>query len=431
MPKKAKELSALEVKRLTEPGFHFVGEVPGLALQVLPTGGRTWVLRTMIGTKRRDMGLGGFPEVTLADARSKAREARQKIKDGIDPIAQSQVVRSALRAADAVVLTFRDAASRYIEAHRPSWSNEKHLADWSSSLEQYVHPHIGSLNVADIRIAHVLTVLEQPVPVDRKAKQTGKFWECRTETASRVRGRIEVILDWCKGRGHRSGDNPAAWKGNLDAQLPKPERVHRVAHYPAVQLDQMGAFMTDLRQREGITARALEFAVLCAARSGEVRGMRWGEIDAATGVWTVPADRMKAKKEHRVPLSKPALELLAGLPRIEGNGLVFPAPRGGELSDMGLNAIMRRMDYLDRDGRKAVPHGCRSTFRDWVAERTNYPRDLAEMALAHTIGNQVEAAYRRGDMMEKRRSMMKAWADFCAEVRNDNVVGIGHKKTAA
>lgn len=190
--------------------------------------------------------------------------------------------------------------------------------------------------------------------------------------------------------------------------------------------------MTDLRQREGVTARALEFAVLCAARSGEVRGMRWGEIDAATGVWTVPADRMKAKQEHRVPLSKPALELLAGLPRIEGNDLVFPAPRGGELSDMGLNAIMRRMDYLDRDGRKAVPHGCRSTFRDWVAERTNYPRDLAEMALAHAIGNQVEAAYRRGDMMEKRRSMMQAWADFCAvAVRNDNVVGIGHKKTAA
>jgi integrase len=268
--------------------------------------------------------------------------------------------------------------------------------------------------------------------VDRKAKQTGKFWECRTETASRVRGRMEVILDWCKGRGHRSGDNPAAWKGNLDAQLPKPERVRRVAHYPAVQLDQMGAFMTDLRQREGVTARALEFAVLCAARSGEVRGMRWGEIDAATGVWTVPADRMKAKQEHRVPLSKPALELLAGLPRIEGNDLVFPAPRGGELSDMGLNAIMRRMDYVDRDGRKAVPHGCRSTFRDWVAERTNYPRDLAEMALAHAIGNQVEAAYRRGDMMEKRRSMMQAWADFCAvAVRNDNVVGIGHKKTAA
>lgn len=407
MPKVAKELGALEVKRLTTPGLHFVGQVPGLALQVLPTGGRTWVLRSVVGTRRRDMGLGGYPEVGLADARTKARNAREQIKSGVDPIAQARATRSALRAAQSAALTFEQAASRYIATHRPSWRNAKHAAQWEASLTQYAYPHIGQLNVADIGLAHILNIFEQEVPVDRRGKGSavGKLWEVRTATATRLRGRIEAILDWAKGRGHRSGDNPAAWKGNLDAQLARPERIREVVHHRAMPIDAIGEFLAGLQKREGMAARALEFAILTAARSGEVRGMRWEEIDGAT--WAIPANRMKAGREHRVPLSKAALRLLEQLPRFEGEDFVFPAARGGTMSDMALTSVMRRM------GRNEVPHGFRSTFRDWAAERTNFPNEMAELALAHTISNAVEASYRRGDMFEKRRRMMEAWAMFC------------------
>lgn len=408
MPKLARELSAIEVKRLSTPGLHFVGQVPGLALQVLPTGGRTWVLRSTVGARRRDMGLGGYPEISLADARLKARAAREQIRDGIDPIAQARATRSALRAAASAALTFEQAASRYVTAHRPSWRNAKHAAQWEASLAQYVYPHIGQLNVADIGLPHILNVFEQAVPVDRRGKgsEVGKFWEVRTETATRLRGRIEAILDWAKGRGHRSGDNPAAWKGNLDAQLARPERIKAVVHHRAMPIDAIGAFVAELRQRDGMAARALEFAILTAARSGEVRGMRWNEVESTT--WVIPATRMKAGREHRVPLSKAAMRILAQLPRFEGEDTVFPAARGGSMSDMSLTAVMRRM------GRDEVPHGFRSTFRDWAAERTHFPNEMAELALAHTISNAVEASYRRGDMFEKRRTMMEAWATFCA-----------------
>ncbi len=426
MPKLAEPLSALEVKRLTSPGLHFVGEVPGLALQVLSTGGRTWVLRVTVGSKRRDMGLGGFPEVTLAEARAKAREARQKIRQGIDPVAQAQAARQAIKASEMASLSFAQAAARYVEAHRPSWRNAKHAKQWVATLESYAYPRIGQLSVADLTIAHILQVLEQPVPIERGSKKMGKLWECRTETASRLRGRLEVVLDWCRGRGYRSGDNPAAWKGNLDAQLPPPGRIAKVVHYAAVPIDQMATFTAELRRQEGIAPRALEFAILCAARSGEVRGMSWGELDEVAGIWTVPGHRMKAGREHRVPLSEAALAVLKSLPRMEGTELVFPAPRGGQLSDMALTAVMRRLGF------KEVPHGFRSTFRDWVSERTNFPGEMAEVALAHTIGNAVEAAYRRGDQLEKRRTLMQAWADFCRLNSNGyNVVGIGQAKHAA
>lgn len=400
MPKKARELTALEVKRLTNPGLHFVGEIPGLALQVLPTGGRTWVLRMMVGAKRRDMGLGGYPEVSLADARAKARVARDRVRAGVDPIAEAQAARSALRAAQAAAMTFRQAAELFIDTNRSGWSNAKHAAQWASSLTRYVYPIIGQLNVQDIGRAHVLAVLEQHVGKE------GKFWECRTETAERVRGRIEKVLDWAKGRGHRTGDNPATWKGNLDAVLPKAKRIKKVEHHPAVSLDEMAGFFSDLQQREGTAARALEFVILTAARSGEVRGMTWSEVDMNSGAWVVPAERMKAGKEHRVPLSSLAVSLLERMPRHEGNDLVFPSPRGGLMSDMSLTAVMRRMD------REEVPHGFRSTFRDWAGELTHYPRDMAEMALAHAIASATEASYRRGDMFEKRREMMEDWADF-------------------
>ena len=400
MPKKIHELSALEVRRKATPGLHFVGGVPGLALQVLPTGGRTWILRVVIAGRRRDMGLGGFPEVGLAQARAKAAELRDQIRAGRNPLAEVQAARSALRAQALSTMTFRQASEKYIETHRPSWSNPKHAAQWENTLIQYAFTTIGELDVNHINVAHILKILEQQV------NEEGKLWEVRTETASRLRGRMEKVLDWAKGRGLRSGDNPAAWRGNLEAMLPKATKLQKVEHHPAVALDDLGTFMIELRKCDGIAAQALEFLILTAARSGEVRGVTWSEIDEANQIWIIPASRMKAKKEHRVPLSSAASKLLSVIPRFEGVDLVFPAPRGGKLSDMSLTAVMRRMK------RKEVPHGFRSTFRDWAAERTNYPRDLAEMALAHSIGNAVEAAYRRGDMLEKRRMMMTEWAQF-------------------
>lgn len=393
MPRVAEPLSALEVKRLVKPGYHAVGEVPGLCLQVVESGARTWVLRVTVGSKRREMGLGGYPAVTLADARTKARELRERASDGADPVAERLAARSARRAAQAAAMTFDECAKAYITAQAPGWRNPKHRQQWENTLATYASPIIGKLLVQDVNKAHVLAILEP-------------IWTTKTETATRLRGRIESVLDWAKGRELRRGDNPAAWRGNLDVDLPKPEKVSKVEHHAAVPIDEAGAFMARLRTAEGTGARALEFAILTAARSGEVRGAKWSEIDLETGVWTVPGERMKAGREHRVPLSRPALDLLAALPRAAGIDLLFPAPRGGVLSDMTLTAVMRRM------GVEAVPHGFRSTFRDWAAERTAYPRDAAEMALAHTIGDKVEAAYRRGDLFDKRRRMMDDWATF-------------------
>lgn len=403
MPKQAAELGPLAVSRLTEPGLHFVGGVPGLALQVAPTGARTWVLRMMVAGRRRDMGLGGFPAVTLAQARDAAREARAKVRDGIDPIEQSRAARSKLQAEQAAALTFDQCAAKFIKAHTPSWSNPKHAQQWTNTLQTYASPVLGELLVRDVELSHVLAVLEP-------------IWHAKTETASRVRGRMEQVLDWATARGYRQGLNPARWRGHLDKLLPAPAKVAKVEHHDALPVGEVGAFMVKLRAAAGMGARALEFAILTAARSGEVRGARWDEIDLAGAVWTIPADRMKAGREHRVPLTVPALALLQALPRMADCPLVFPSARNGELSDMTLSAVLRRMKV------GAVPHGFRSTFRDWAAERTNYPREVAEMALAHTIGDKVEAAYRRGDLFEKRRRLMDDWAAFLARVEQPGVV---------
>lgn len=394
MARKAKELGPLAVSKLNTPGLYFVGGVAGLALQVLPTGGRTWVLRATMSGRRRDMGLGGFPDVPLADARAAARNARELIRTGKDPIEEARAAASAKLASRAKDLTFREAAAAYIAAHETGWRNAKHAAQWKSTLTTYAYPQIGSLLVRDVELTHVLSILEP-------------LWSTKTETASRLRGRIEQVLDWATARGHREGLNPARWRGHLDKLLARPSKVTRVTHRAALPVAEVGEFFIALRAADGMGARALEFAILTAARSGEVRGATWAEIDLQAGIWTVPGNRMKAGREHRVPLSGPAIKLLQALPRVEGSALVFSAPRGGPLSDMTLTAVLRRM------GVAAVPHGFRSTFRDWASERTNYPRDAAEMALAHTIGDKVEAAYRRGDLFEKRRRMMADWATFC------------------
>lgn len=409
MGRKAKELGALAVARLTDPGLHFVGGVSGLGLQVLPSGGRTWVLRAMMGTKRRDMGLGGYPDVTLAGARQAARDARVKLNAGIDPIDEKRAVRSALNAAQGKSMTFKACAEAYMAAHEAGWRNAKHRQQWTNSLATFAYPVIGQLLVSHVEQPHVMLILDP-------------IWRTKTETAKRLRGRIERVLDWATGRKLRSGDNPARWKGLLQTQLPAPGKVVRVQHHAAVPVSEIGTFMKRLREAEGMGAHALEFLILTAARSGEVRGATWDELDLEAKVWTVPAERMKAGKEHRAALSPAAVKLLCSLPRMAATELVFPATRGGQLSDMTLTAVMRRM------GTNAVPHGFRSTFRDWAAEKTNYPRDAAEMALAHTIGDKVEAAYRRGDLFEKRKLMMADWAAFCAKAEDGIVVPMKRKR---
>jgi integrase len=398
MPKIAKELSALQVSRLLEAGHHAVGGVTGLYLYVTATGARSWVLRIEVGKKRKHMGLGGFPSVTLAMAREQARMARSEFRAGLDPIAARRKAVSKRLAEQLNAVTFESAAKAYIDAHGDTWKNPKHRAQWSATLATYAFPVIGNLQTAHVTQAHVLAVLEP-------------IWKTKNETAARLRGRIEAVLDWATVRGYREGENPARWKGRLDKLLPAPAKIQKTVHRKALPIDAVPQFMRDLRDKEGVTARALEFVVLTAARSGEVRGATWGEIDLDAAVWVVPGDRMKAGREHRVPLCTQAVELLKKMPRFVGNEHVFPSPRGKVLSDMALLAVMRRMEV------DAVPHGFRSTFRDWVGERTDYPRELAEQALAHTLENKVEAAYRRGDALEKRRTMMQEWSDFLYETK--------------
>ncbi|SDI73464.1 tyrosine-type recombinase/integrase [Salipiger marinus] len=430
MPRVAKELSALDVKRLQHPGrgrnaTFAVGGVAGLMLQITPNNGRTWLLRVTVGAQRREIGLGGFPDVTLAQARERAREAKDQIRRGIDPVQDRKAAKAALVAAQRRGMSFADATDKYLAAKLDAFRNPKHRQQWQNTLQTYAMPELGPMLVDEIAVQDVLRVLEP-------------IWQSKTETASRLRGRIEAVLSWATVAGHRTGDNPARWGGNLKELLPAAAKVAKQRNQPAVPVDDAPRWFTAVRAREGMGARALEFAALTASRSQEVRGALWDEIDLEAGLWTIPAARMKMDREHRVPLTPEAVALLKSLPRFEGCPLVFPAPRGGEMSDMTLSAAMKRLHaadvaeggpgFADRVSKcPAVPHGLRSTFRDWVAERTHFPGDMAEVALAHKVGNAVEASYRRGDMVEKRRTMMAAWAEYLTGKDSDraNVVRIG------
>lgn len=420
MPRVAKELTALDVKRLNHPGSignatFAVGGVAGLLLQITPKGGRTWLLRVTIGDRRREFGLGGFPDVSLAQARERAREAKDQIWRGIDPIEERKAKRHALVLAQRRSLTFTEAIERCLSAKLDAFKNPKHRDQWRNTLSQYAVPELGLMPVDTIRVQDILRVLEP-------------IWLTKTETASRLRGRIEAVLSWATVAGYRNGDNPARWAGNLKELLPAASKVGRQSNQPALQIQDAPRWFSTLQKREGMGSRCLEFAILTAARSQEVRGAVWEEIDLKNKVWSIPATRMKMGREHRVPLCEPAVSLLEALPRFEGSPFVFPASRGGMLSDMTLSATMRRMHEAEQDcggegfvdrtsKRPAVPHGLRSTFRDWIAELTQFPGDMAEVALAHKLSNAVEAAYRRGDMMEKRRAMMAAWAGFLSNTK--------------
>lgn len=413
------KLSAVAVQKAKEPGYY--GDGGGLWLQISKLGGKSWVFRFTMHGKAREMGLGPVHTVTLAEARMKALECRKIVAEGRDPIEERKAKEARAKLEAAKTKTFEECANAYIEANRAGWKNEKHVQQWQNTLATYAFPKIGQLPVAAIDTGLILNVLQQETGEDK-----AQLWHAKTETASRLRGRLESILDWAAFRGYREGENPARWKGHLEHELPARSKVQKIEHHAALPYAELGAFMVELRKREGLSARALEFAILCASRSGEVRGATWAEIDLPGRIWTVPAERMKAGKEHRVPLSDEAVKLLEALPRIVGNDYVFPAPRGGQLSDMALTAVLRRMD---RGG--LTQHGFRSTFRDWAGETTAYPREVCEHALAHKLADGVEAAYQRGDLLAKRARLMADWARYCGTVQGNAENVVAMKKGAA
>jgi integrase len=386
-------MSALAVQRIDRRGITFVGGVAGLGMNVTQYGSKSWILRYQVGGKRRDMGLGGYPDVTLAAAREAARAARAKLSQGVDPIQDIRERRSALIAAQASAITFAKAAEAYIAAHEAGWKNSKHGQQWRNTIQTYANPIVGKLLVRDVALPHVLSILDP-------------IWRQKTETASRLRNRMELVIDFAIARGYRTGPNPAKWKGHLDKLLPAPSRIAKTAHHRALPYRDASAFMSRLRAQAGTSARALEFAILTAARSGEVRGATWSEFDEGTATWTIPASRMKAGKEHRVPLSDAALATFRTQKERALNEWVFPGQTGRSLSDMSLTAVLRRMEV------DAVPHGFRSTFRDWCAECSHHASEVAEMALAHSVGDKVELAYRRGDLFGKRQALMEDWAAY-------------------
>lgn len=389
-------LSALGVARLNKPGYYCDGG--GLYLQVSGARTRSWVYRFRQAGRLREMGLGSLLAVSLADARAHAVKCRKLVLDGIDPIEARRKEHAQQRAIVARSKTFDECTKAFIKANRAGWKNEKHVAQWENTLATYASPLMGPLSVRDVDTALVVSVLEP-------------IWESRPETASRVRGRIESVLDWATAHRYREGENPARWKGHLDKILPARTKVRKVRHHPALPYGDASSFMKDLKAQDGLAARALELLILTAARTSEVIGAVRSEFDIDGVMWTIPAERMKAERPHRIPLSVSALALVRTLLDATDGDLVFPgAKKGKPLSNMAMLTVLRRMKRSD-----LTVHGFRSTFRDWAAECTTYPNEMAEMALAHAVDDKVEAAYRRGDMFKRRREMMDDWALYCAK----------------
>lgn len=385
------KLNVKQVAGLTQPGIYSDGG--GLYVRVRNPGTRSWVFIYTLHGKRQEMGLGSLLDITLAKARERAAAAREMVLEGIDPKDARRQVK--VEAAPAPSITFGEFAIDLLDSMEKEFKNRKHRQQWRNSLTTYAAP-LWPMAIAEVKTEQVLEVL-QPI------------WLTKAETASRLRGRIKRVLDAAKVKGLRSGENPAAWPGHLNLLLPKQTQV-QVKHHAALPYAELSSFIKELRGRPATAARALEFTILTAARSGEVRGMTWGEINLDEKVWTVPAERMKAGVTHQVPLSEPALAILKAVQPQEAspNAIVFPAPRGGAMSDMALSQLLKRMERKD-----ITVHGFRSTFRDWVGEETQFDREEAEMALAHTVKSATERAYRRGRALEKRRGLMDAWASYC------------------
>jgi integrase len=399
-------LSVKKIAKLNEPGRYF--DKDNLYLQVRSKTNKSWLLRYTLDGHERWCGLGPLRTFDLNDARDRARKYRQMLCDGIDPIEYKKERRAARKEEEGKLKLFEEATEGYFEQHKGKWKNVKHRKQFERSMAKYVLPKIGRLSVAAIDTGQVLRCIEP-------------IWQSIPITAGRIRNQIEHVLDWAKVRGYRKGDNPARWQGHLENLLPSPRELNGVTHYAALPFDELPAFMEKLGEQQNIAARALELLILTATRAGEVCGAKWVEINLRDRTWTVPASRMKAKKEHKVPLSDQAVEILRHLPKEEGNPHIFiGAVKGGKLNDLVLRRLLKSM------GVKVTVHGFRSSFRDWAAERTNYPNHVAEQALAHTIGDAVERAYRRGNLFDKRIRLMADWARFCSTPVADtgNVVAI-------
>lgn len=435
MPKIAKELSDVQVRRLTHgkvktasrvqrrklgdpcPAYHAVGGVSGLLLQCRPpesknkVGARSWILRTMVGGKRRDIGLGGYPEVTLSMARKAAREVKEKIRQGIDPVGERKSLRSALLAEQAKAVTFRDLAQEYIAKKSGEFKTAKQTQKLTTQLETYAYPYLGNMEMRDIERAHIVKMLEP-------------IWETKTETASRTRLHVERILDLAGVKGLRKGDNPARWKGNLELTFSAKAKVAKVTHYKALPVDDMPVFMAKLEGEEWMGAKALKFAILTAARSGEIRGATWDEIDFKKKVWTISAERMKSGRQHRVPLCDEAVKVLEELPRVSHH--LFTGVRGGPLTDVTISKVPKRLGY------DVTAHGFRATFRTWAQEYAAYAEEVVELALAHVNSDATRAAYARSELIDKRRRLMADWQHYCLNGHTTdeggNVIAIGEGK---
>ena len=437
MPKKAKELTAMAVSKIKSEGLHAVGGIPGLYLQIIGNS-RTWVFRVKVGGRRHKIGLGSCVLVSLAEARDNARELHKKIREGVNPLEVRRTAKARAKLESVKIKTFRECAEAFIMANRAGWK-EKHAMRYENSLALHVYPIIGGLNVASIDTGLVLEVLQQPVDTP---EGKAPFWNAKAETAGRIRGRIESVLQWAKVRGLREGENPADWK-TLKFTLPSKSKVYKEENFPALPYAEIGMFMAELRKQKGIAARALEFAILTAVRSGEVRGAAWDEIDFVARVWTIPAERMKMEKEHSVPLSDSAIRLLKSLPHRKENNHIFPAEKAVKLSDMALLMVIRRMHnkkfeidgkgWVDpkQNNRTITVHGFRSCFDDWATETTTHDDKAIDYSLAHKLPDKVRSAYQRGDMFMKRIQLMADWAHYCDTIpaaKEDNVVSILKKK---
>jgi len=393
MAKSIEKLSSVLVARIKAPGWYADGA--GLYLQVSKSGSKSWVYRYKTAGKERRHGLGGYSsDNSLKDARISAGECRKLRRQGIDPISYKHQKMVAKRLNDAKAITFKECALSYIASHKSGWRNAKHVAQWTNTLETYAYPIIGELSIQDIDTGLVLAVIEP-------------IWHTKTETASRIRQRIEKILDWAKVRGYRDGENPARWRGHLSVSLPKPAKVSKVKHFKALPYKELPAYFQQLRQINTIAAKALAFTILTATRATEARECRWCEIDTSNKVWIIPAHRMKADNEHRVPLSDEALKIINEVQGYNTDLLFTGIKRGQAISEATIRKLLKKTHAT------ITTHGFRSTFRDWCAEMTAYPRELAEKALAHSVGNATEAAYQRGDMLAKRQRLMTAWGDYC------------------
>jgi len=412
MARLVKKLTAKAVEAKKEPGYY--GDGAGLYLQVSRSGSKSWLFRFMLNGKAREMGLGSVLAVSLEEARAKARDCRSLLDQKIDPIEARDAADRAKAFEKAREQTFDQCAAAYIAAHKAGWKNAKHAQQWQNTLNAYASPVFGSLPVQDVDETHVYKVLEG-------------LWATKTETATRLRSRIELVLDWAKARKYRKGENPARWRGHLDKLLPKRSKVQKVRNHAALPYAALPAFMDALRARKGTAPQALEFIILTGARESEVTNAKWSEFDMEARVWTVPGDRMKSAREHRVPLSEAAIRVLKGMQAERQNDFVFPGWKAERpITGAACLKVLRDMDRPD-----LTVHGFRSTFRDWAAEQTNYPREVAEAALAHVVADKVEAAYRRGDLFEKRRRMMNDWAKYCDARSNTATVTPIRKKAAA